>query len=448
MTAISPAALASASPRLAPLGLFDGDLTLSRSADLGADFAPPTHLLAAGGCRRWSPAARRRRGLPLLGAALEAQGTPDAFDLRLARLELQRRGSALSGAGFRAARRRHDAGGRSASTSTTPPLPRPRADLPALWPAGVGGDGASNWITENITAGVARDGHLEMSVQAPEDFPTSAVNSVSAAIDGHDLTVSWLRPVPPIEHGEAKLTLHSLDAMEIEVKSGAQGGLAIRSGTVRFTGLSADDQFADIDANIAGSLADPLSLLHHPRLHLFDRRPLALRDPSGQVVAALTVPHLPLRDQVTMDDIQVHATAHVTDVHLGAVVAGRDLDNGTLDLDVGNDGMKLTGSATLAGIAAQLQADLDFRAGAPTEVLQKISVSGTATDRQLAAAGLDTAGMLTGSAAIQAVLQDRRDGSGDLQPSTPTSPTPSCAWRGSIGPTPRRPPGGPPTRTW
>ena len=41
------------------------------------------------------------------------------------------------------------------------------ADLPALWPEGVGGNGARPWIIENITGGIARNGHIEVSIAAP-----------------------------------------------------------------------------------------------------------------------------------------------------------------------------------------------------------------------------------------------------------------------------------------
>ena len=46
-----------------------------------------------------------------------------------------------------------------------------------------------------------------------------------------------------------------------------------------------------------------------------------------------------------MDDIAVHAQAHLESVHLSGVAAGRDLDQGVLDLDANADGMKLNGRA-------------------------------------------------------------------------------------------------------
>jgi len=411
LTALSPASLAGLAPRLAPLAALDAEVTLAGTADLGADLGL-THLLlhASVGAGRVLLGTGH---VPVLGAELEAQGTPRSFDLRLLRIEVAPRqagpGTVLHGS----AAVQRDAGVIHAAIGLD--LDQVAfADLPALWPEGVGGPGARSWITANITDGIARDGHLELSLEAPEDLSDASVTSIGGGIDGHDLTVHWLRPVPPIEHGEARLSFLSPDVFEIAVQSGRQGALAIGAGKVRLSGLAADDQYADIDANLAGPLADAIALLHHPRLRLFDRRPLTFHDPSGQVAATLTISHLPLREQLSLDDIQIRAAAHLTDVHLGAAVAGRDLDHGALDLGAGNDGMKLTGIAALAGISAKLQADIDFRAGPPTQILEKITISGTADERQLADAGLDAGGLLTGPATIQAALQTRRDGHGEI----------------------------------
>ena len=410
-TAISPAIFAALLPGMAPLAALDAKVTLSGGFDVDTNFALSNMLLRAS-----VGAGTIKLGadpVTVLGATMEAEGTAQSFELRLPHLEIAPREGAPSTVVQGTAVVRRDAGViRAAILLDLDQVAF--ADLPVLWPNGSRRSGAREWVTENITGGIARAAHLELSLQAPEDFSDLTVTAIAGGIDGHDLTVHWLRPMPPIEHGEARLSFVSPDVIEIAVQSGRQGGLAIKGGTTRITGLAADDQFADIDANIAGPLADTITLLQHPRLRLFDRRPLTLRDPAGQVAAELIIAKLPLREHVSLDDIQIRATAHLTDAHLGDIAAGRDLDRGTLDLQVSTDAMKLSGNATLAGIPVQLQADFDFRRGPPSQVLEKVSVSGNINDRQLADFGLDTGGMLAGSVGMQAVLQARRDGSSEV----------------------------------
>ena len=105
----------------------------------------------------------------------------------------------------------------------------------------------------------------------------------------------WLRPVPPMEHVNGRLSFVSPDEAEIIATSGRQtggsaAGLTLQSGRVRLSGLSVKHQFLTIEADLAGPAAEPAdSCWRTRRLHLLDRRPLDIRDPSGAVTGRLTV---------------------------------------------------------------------------------------------------------------------------------------------------------------
>src|SRR5262249_36773503 len=157
------------------------------------------------------------------------------------------------------------------------------------------------------------------------------------------------------------------------------------------------------DADIAGSVPEVIALLREPRLHLLDRHPIDLRNPAGQAAVKLSV-GLPLENDVRMDDVSIRAAAQLDGVHLGGVVAGRDLDQGVLDLDATADGLKVSGRALLAGISAQLDAAMDFRAGPPSQVMQSVTVAGQPDASQLAAAGLDATPALSGPMQLRATL--------------------------------------------
>jgi hypothetical protein len=409
LTPLTPAAVASFAPALAPLSTLDVPVRFSGSADLDTGFALTAFTAEA------RLASGRlivgNGGIPVVNGLVDANGTPGLINLRLERLELAPResGPFTIVQGTAQARRNAD---RVEATLGLDIDQVAFADLPVLWPEGIGGPGSRRWVTANITGGIASNGHVEVSLQAGSDFSKPNVVSLAGGIDGHDLTVHFLRPLPPIEHGEARLSLTSPDQIDIDVRSGRQGALTVR-GNVRLTGINADDQYADITANIAGPLADAIAVLKQPRLKLFAHRAFNLQGATGNSTADLAVPHLPLRDQLSMDDIQVRASGNVMDAHLDAAIDGKPLDQGNLSWEAGNDGMKLNGAATLAGIPAQLDVQMDFRAGPPNQVLQKISVSGTADARQLASVGLDLSDTLAGPATLQATLQSRRDGRGE-----------------------------------
>jgi hypothetical protein len=294
------------------------------------------------------------------------------------------------------------------------------ADLPALWPAGMGGPGARKWVTENITDGVASHGHVDVGVHIPADFSDVQVTRLAGGIEGTGLTVSWLSPVPPVVHAAAKLSLTGPDALAITVTDGVQsggrdGGLRVQAAHIKITGLSGHDQFADIDADVAGTVPDLLTLLRSPRLHLLDRSPLPINDASGQIAGRIGVAHLPLRDGVTMDDVAIRATAKATALRLPAVAAGHDVEQGTATIDVTNAGLHAAGTASVEGIAEQVQLDLDFRNGPKTQIVQKVTATGTADARQLAALGLQTADLLAGRIGLAGTLTVQRSGEAEAR---------------------------------
>ena len=157
------------------------------------------------------------------------------------------------------------------------------ADLPRLWPAGVG-PGARAWVTENITAGVAHDGHVEIGLAVAPDFSAVTLTRATGTLAGDGLVVHWLRPVPPIDNGSAVLNILDPDTLEIVLRSGHQqpdtgtaaagaapagdSGLSLHGGRVRITGIMQRDQFATIEAQISGKLPDAIALLREPRLQL------------------------------------------------------------------------------------------------------------------------------------------------------------------------------------
>ncbi|MGH7153403.1 MAG: DUF3971 domain-containing protein, partial [Acetobacteraceae bacterium] len=182
---------------------------------------------------------------------------------------------------------------------------------------------------------------------------------------------------------------------------------------MRVTGLLRNEQDATIKAQVAGSVPAAIALLRDPRLGLLSRHPLPGGEPTGQVQATVTV-SLPLSARDTIDQVAIRAKAHFTRLHIGRVAAGRDLDNGALDLTADNAGLTVDGSARLAGIPAQMRASMDFRAGSPEQVTQRIEFSGRPDASDLARAGLDAGDVLTGPVPLNATLIERRNGSGTL----------------------------------
>lgn len=418
ITPFTPSALAGSSPSLSALSALDAPVSGEASLDLDQHLRfrhLQFNLHAAAG-----RAEIRKGKVPLTDAVLVGSATPETVTVQTFRVTLPGRAATQAthlethGTVLRGPDRI------SATFSAT--LDQVEfAELPALWPQGIGGN-AREWLLDNITAGTARDGHVEFGIAASPDLADVVLTRATGTLDGTQLQVHWLRPVPPIDHGRAQLRIIDPDTLDIVVAGGHQvlrnqknndPGVQIRSGRMRITGIMQPHQKGTIEADIGTSLPDALALLREPRLHLLDRHPIDLKEPAGQGNVKLTVA-LPLENNVSMDDIAIHARAHLDDVHLASVVAGHDLDQGSFDLEADAEGMKLNGKASLAAIPAAIDATMDFRAGPPTQAVQTVAISGKTTAAQLASAGLETTSVVSGPMQLSATLTERRNGLGEL----------------------------------
>lgn len=290
------------------------------------------------------------------------------------------------------------------------------SDLSRLWPAGIA-NGARAWVIRNVTTGTARAAHAVLAFQSAADGSDAVITNATGKVSADDLTIHWLRPLPPIEHVKADLTVISPDSLIVKAEAGrlagtGPGAILVRGGSFKVTGMMEKDQFGAIDVNLASSLTEVLSLLRQPRLRLLDRHPLELRNPSGQVAARVGL-NLWLDDRVTFDSIPIHASAELHNVHLADVLGGRDLSDGELSLRVDNDGMQLDGGGAIGGVPAAFGVQMDFRAGPATETRIRYKVSGSVRAEELTRFGVDPGSVAQGPVNIQATVLEKRDGTGE-----------------------------------
>jgi hypothetical protein len=418
-------------------------LTLTWSALNPALLPPPIQIPAdlpvAGAAaatltQSWTPLAATIRlalghgRLHLDAGALpvDAGAATLAIDLRTRKASLTQTSLTLPQAGGQTPHL--TASGTAAASADFPParatatlsLALDHLSVPALaqyWPEGFA-RGARAWVTTNLTAGTVTAAHAELTLADTHGALTLA--SAHGTLAAHDATLAWLAPVPPLTHADATLTLLSPDALLVTIPHATQTPsdpttppLTLSHATLRITGLSARDQIALVDTDLAGPVPQALALLSAPRLHLLAQHKIDLGAPTGTIATHLNV-QIPLDTGVTIDRIALHATGHLAALHLGGVIAGRDLDHGEIALDATTKGLSLTGTATVATIPAQLAVTMDFRAGPPSQVLTTYRAQGEATAAQLSAAHLPTAQFVTGAVGYTTTVIERRDNTGQV----------------------------------
>ncbi len=284
------------------------------------------------------------------------------------------------------------------------------ADLPRLWPRGVAPN-PRRWVTENISAGMITDTTVHARLNTPADFSDMDASQVDARMNVRDATVHWLRPIPPMEDVSGKVAV-DLDTVRIQIDGGRQGRLRAQSGTVDIV-LYKPVEILSVEAALSGTLQDVVALIQHPRLKLFERRPLTLHNPTGNVQSTLRIA-FPLWNDVDLDMINLSADSKLTNVHLGDAVMGQDLDNGTFDMTLSTDALRLTGTAQALGTSLRLLHEEDFRAGPSTQAASRETVSLRLGAPQFATLGIDLQPFVSGAVGVEAQVTRLRNGAGSV----------------------------------
>ncbi len=379
-------------------------------------------------------------GLGFSEALLVAHGTPRAFLVEQASLVLPspRPGLPATRLEANASLQRRDAAWHAGAELT---LDRASlADLATLWPEGVGGNGR-HWLVHNLTAGTLRDGRWQAELLLPDDGAPQLL-ALSGRLRAEAATVHWLSPIPPAI-GVSADAVFSPDAISVTTEGGRQAradgsltGIELPSGQMRFYDLQAPIQRAELNLQITGSMVDMLEVLRHPRLRLFERRPLDLNLGAGSHNTRVTIA-LPLLQDIPNDALRVRAESRVTGLRLVRALLGRDLEQGQADLVVDQDRLRVQGTATMLGAPLRLLTEMDFRQGPANQIISRESVQGTASAAQLAQIGFDLGDVLGGSIAIDARTERRRNGQatvqlrGDLAPALISLP--AARWGKPVG---------------
>ncbi|GAB0119603.1 hypothetical protein Acid7E03_36750 [Acidisoma sp. 7E03] len=308
-------------------------------------------------------------------------------------------------------------------------------DLLSYWPPGFA-DGARNWIKAQVHGGQLQAGSFNLGLRSNIDLSDIEIFSATGSVPAQNLTVAWLPPVPPLTEVQGAIELQGPDAVGIRVDNARQGNLTVSNSQMVITGLNERDQIGTITVNVGGPVADAVALINHPRLHLLRGLPVPLTVTRGSFDAQVQL-SLPLDARVTA--AQIGMTTHVTvaDLALSKLLLGRDLAQGKITVDATMAKLHLAGSAALSGIPTTLGLDVDFSDGPPTGVVANLQAQATADPAQLAAAGVPTAGFLTGTADATVTVAAQRGGRTDItvRLALPASHlrVPTIAWDGGAG---------------
>jgi hypothetical protein len=226
-------------------------------------------------------------------------------------------------------------------------------ELPNLWPAMVVPN-AREWVTANLSKGVAREARAAVSAHSPSGtFDDLVVDHVDGELQGEGVTVNYLHPMPAVKNAQALATFDASD-FRINVKGGEVYGLKVQDGLVVLSGLDQADQFADIDLSIAGPAQDALKLIDNKPLRYASALGIDPATVTGEATTRLKL-KFPLLANLRIDDLGVKVHSSTKGVSIPNVVMGQDLSKADLEIDVDPKGLDASGQIVLGSIPGELK---------------------------------------------------------------------------------------------
>ncbi|GBR53185.1 hypothetical protein AA106555_1200 [Neokomagataea thailandica NBRC 106555] len=265
--------------------------------------------------------------------------------------------------------------------------------------------GARQWVTRNLTSGQGHKMTLTSHIHSERGFDGIRPTLMDGHFTADDVTVHWLRPVPPAEHASASLHFDGPETLVIDVVHGQQktssGMLYVPDGAVRIEHLYDRGPPAQIAVHVLGPLAAIHEVLLHPRLHLLSQHPLPFTDYAGAFDGHLML-SMPLLPNIRDDAIRVSVDVAFHDVGLGNVLLGRRLDAAKGTLRATEDSLSVNGTGRMSGIPIEAEVVEALRPSNGQSVTQDITARATISPAQAARAGLPVPGFDRGQLALLA----------------------------------------------
>ncbi len=237
----------------------------------------------------------------------------------------------------------------------------PVDEVGQYWPKSLGSD-AHAWVAENLRGGLLSTAEAALTATVTSDGEL-LVNELSGSMSASGVEVSYLKGLPPVADAAALMTFDA-NVFDIAVERGKAGDVMVAGGTVHISGLQDEDQYADIDLRLEAPLRGALELIDHEPLGFASEMGIDLASTDGASEIDLTL-RLLLAKDLTLDEVDISASAALREVHMSNVVLGRDVENGELQLTVDKDGMDVRGTVSMEDIPAQLEWRENFLADAP-----------------------------------------------------------------------------------
>ena len=222
-------------------------------------------------------------------------------------------------------------------------------EIRRYWPPSVA-PGGLKWCAEHLSRGVVSMPTINLALA--DRGKGMEITTFNADIAAEGARVDYLSPLPTIEDARATATL-DLGKLAIRILGGTSIGLQIEGGTVVITDFDKPVETIAINLALGGPLRSAVDVLSRKPLAYTEGIGLKPEEVSGNVAMRLQL-GFPLLEALPIADVDLLATAEMTDATIVPGIAGIAVRDGQLRLRVDTNDLMLEGLVSLDGIPGRI----------------------------------------------------------------------------------------------
>lgn len=273
------------------------------------------------------------------------------------------------------------------------------------WPAALG-TGARQWVERHIRAAGIADVAVALNLPANgQTFAERPADSVVLSWRFEDTVADYLPPLPALRQarGTGRLNLREL---RMTVERAKAEALSVEKGHLLIPNLPDDVADLELHFHVAGDAAAAWEVIGREPLRFTSKLGLDRARASGHAAFDVQL-RLPLLQSLPAERVAATAKGRLERFALSEAFGGRRLNEGRLDLEADNDGLRANGAVEIDGVPMSVRWSRDF-AGADSA--DRLALAATIGSDLLREKGLDLGEALSGPVALSATVVRRPDG--------------------------------------
>lgn len=243
--------------------------------------------------------------------------------------------------------------------------------VPQVWPSGLGPD-AHAWVKENLRDGKATNAVFKLY------FTGMELTDLLGDIDFQEMTVDYLSPMKPVKQARGKVMLYP-DKVEIFADGGEIDNMHLQSGSIYLTELKDDISNARIEVQAEGPVPEVLALIDEKPLELLSGFDIQPANTTGDLSGEITL-RFPLKETLTAKEVEVHATASVSNGMFQTKDKSQVLTQAALGVVIENAQMIVKGTGKYKDIPLDIQWTENFMPTKTDAFQRQIEAKGAVTD--------------------------------------------------------------------